>query len=164
LDWQRFSIVFAVNSSIHSYMIPAYTETEDVSLNVGFYYMANAAVRLLGTLLSGALFLTGGLQACLWCSAVMVASPRDCGGWTPRFCGHDLDDGPQQVDRLLRSDERRQSDAPPPGLPFHPSIRHGAAEPGDRLDCCPSKQETARRTCEEDDGEGLRPTPGPPLP
>jgi hypothetical protein len=38
-----------MNSSIHSYMIPAYTETEDVSLNVDFYYMANAAVRLLGT-------------------------------------------------------------------------------------------------------------------
>jgi hypothetical protein len=43
-----------------------------VSLNVGFYYMANAAGRLLGTLLSGALFLVGGLQACLWSSALLV--------------------------------------------------------------------------------------------
>ena len=67
-----FGVVFAMNSSIHSYMILAYTEAEDVSLNVGFYYMANAAGRLLGTVLSGALFLLGGLQACLWCSALLV--------------------------------------------------------------------------------------------
>ncbi|QVL53886.1 MAG: organoarsenical effux MFS transporter ArsJ [Cyanobium sp. M30B3] len=67
-----FGVVFAMNSSIHSYMILAYTEAEDVSLNVGFYYMANAAGRLAGTLLSGALFLVGGIQACLWASAVMV--------------------------------------------------------------------------------------------
>jgi hypothetical protein len=68
-----FGVVFAMNSSIHSYMILAYTEAEDVSLNVGFYYMANAAGRLLGTVLSGALFLLGGLQACLWCSSLLVA-------------------------------------------------------------------------------------------
>jgi predicted MFS family arabinose efflux permease len=69
-----FGVVFAMNSSIHSYMILAYTEAEDVSLNVGFYYMANAAGRLLGTVLSGALFLAGGLQACLWSSAALVAA------------------------------------------------------------------------------------------
>ena len=68
-----FGVVFAMNSSIHSYMILAYTEAEDVSLNVGFYYMANAAGRLMGTVLSGALFLVGGLQACLWSSALLVA-------------------------------------------------------------------------------------------
>jgi hypothetical protein len=68
-----FGVVFAMNSSIHSYMILAYTEAEDVSLNVGFYYMANAAGRLLGTVLSGALFLVGGLQACLWSSSLLVA-------------------------------------------------------------------------------------------
>ena len=67
-----FGVVFAMNSSIHSYMILAYSEAEDVSLNVGFYYMANAAGRLVGTMLSGALFLVGGLQACLWCSALLV--------------------------------------------------------------------------------------------
>jgi hypothetical protein len=39
---------------------------------VGFYYMANAAGRLVGTLLSGALFLVGGMQACLWASCLMV--------------------------------------------------------------------------------------------
>jgi MFS family permease len=69
-----FGVVFAMNSSIHSYMVLAYTDAESVSLNVGFYYMANAAGRLLGTVLSGALFLVGGLQACLWTSALLVAA------------------------------------------------------------------------------------------
>ena len=68
-----FGVVFAMNSSIHSYMVLAYTDAESVSLNVGFYYMANAAGRLLGTVLSGGMFLIGGLQACLWSSAVLVA-------------------------------------------------------------------------------------------
>lgn len=67
-----FGVVFAMNSSIHSYMVLAYTDADAVSLNVGFYYMANAAGRLVGTLLSGALFLVGGIQACLWASALMV--------------------------------------------------------------------------------------------
>ncbi len=67
-----FGVVFAMNSSIHSYMVLAYTDTESVSLNVGFYYMANAAGRLTGTLLSGALFLAGGMQACLWASTALV--------------------------------------------------------------------------------------------
>jgi hypothetical protein len=69
-----FGVVFAMNSSIHSYMILAYTDAESVSLNVGFYYMANAAGRLIGTLLSGALFVVGGMQACLAASAVLVAA------------------------------------------------------------------------------------------
>ena len=69
-----FGVVFAINSSIHSYMILAYTDAESVSLNVGFYYMANAAGRLVGTLLSGGMFLLGGLQACLWTSALLVAA------------------------------------------------------------------------------------------
>jgi hypothetical protein len=72
-----FGVVFAMNSSIHSYMVLAYTDAESVSLNVGFYYMANAAGRLVGTLLSGAVFLIGGtpssgMQACLWCSSLLV--------------------------------------------------------------------------------------------
>ena len=72
-----FGVVFAMNSSIHSYMVLAYTDAESVSLNVGFYYMANAAGRLVGTLLSGAVFLIGGtpssgMQACLWTSSVLV--------------------------------------------------------------------------------------------
>jgi hypothetical protein len=69
-----FGVVFAMNSSIHSYMILAYSDAEAVSLNVGFYYMANAAGRLLGTLLSGGMFLLGGMQACLWTSSFLVAA------------------------------------------------------------------------------------------
>jgi MFS family permease len=69
-----FGLVFAMNSSIHSYMVLAYTDGESVSLNVGFYYMANAAGRLLGTVLSGALFVIGGIQACLWVSSVLVGA------------------------------------------------------------------------------------------
>jgi len=68
-----FGIVFAMTSSIHSYLVLAYTDSESVSITVGFYYMANAAGRLLGTLLSGWVFLKGGMEACLWCSALLVA-------------------------------------------------------------------------------------------
>ena len=67
-----FGVVFAMNSSIHSYMVLAYSDSESVSLNVGFYYMSNAAGRLMGTLLSGAIFLLGGMQACLWTSCFLV--------------------------------------------------------------------------------------------
>jgi predicted MFS family arabinose efflux permease len=67
-----FGVVFAVNSSLHSYLILAFTDHDKVALNVGFYYMANACGRLLGTLLSGLVYLAGGLQACLWASAAMI--------------------------------------------------------------------------------------------
>ncbi|HEX6657658.1 MAG TPA: organoarsenical effux MFS transporter ArsJ [Ilumatobacter sp.] len=68
-----FGVVFAINSSLHSYLILAYSEGDDVSLDVGFYYSANAAGRLVGTLLSGVLYLGGGLDAALWGSAAFVA-------------------------------------------------------------------------------------------
>ncbi len=72
-----FGFVFAMNSSTHSYMILAYSDNEKVSLNVGFYYMANAAGRLVGTLLSGLLFMIGrnpsiGLQYCLYFSSLLI--------------------------------------------------------------------------------------------
>jgi MFS family permease len=67
-----FGIVFAVNSSVHSYLILAYTESDEVALNVGFYYMANAMGRLVGTLLSGLVFQISGLAGCLWISAAFV--------------------------------------------------------------------------------------------
>ena len=67
-----FGLIFAVNSSVHSYLILAYTEHDDVALNVGFYYMANAAGRLVGTLLSGLVFQFAGLVGCLWVSAGFV--------------------------------------------------------------------------------------------
>ncbi len=68
-----FGVVFAVNSAVHSYLILAYTEEDQAALNVGFYYMANAAGRLLGTLLSGLVFQLAGLSGCLWVSALFVA-------------------------------------------------------------------------------------------
>jgi predicted MFS family arabinose efflux permease len=68
-----FGVVFAINSSLHSYLILAYSQGDDVSLDVGFYYSANAAGRLVGTLLSGVLYLWGGLEAALWGSAAFVA-------------------------------------------------------------------------------------------
>ena len=67
-----FGAVFAINSAIHSYLILAFTSDDQVALNVGFYYMANAWGRLLGTLLSGLVFIYGGLAACLWTSAIML--------------------------------------------------------------------------------------------
>ncbi len=67
-----FGFLFAVNSSVHSYLILAYTAHDDVALNVGFYYMANAAGRLVGTLLSGLVFQFAGLVGCLWVSAGFV--------------------------------------------------------------------------------------------
>jgi predicted MFS family arabinose efflux permease len=67
-----FGIVFAINSSVHSYLILAYTDSDQVALNVGFYYMANACGRLTGTLLSGVTYLWAGLPGCLWTSAVFV--------------------------------------------------------------------------------------------
>ena len=67
-----FGVVFAVNSSVHSYLILAYSDSDRVAVNVGFYYMANAAGRLVGTLVSGATYLVGGLGACLWASTLLV--------------------------------------------------------------------------------------------
>lgn len=67
-----FGLPFAVNSSLHSYLILAYAGSEKAAEDVGFYYAANAAGRLLGILLSGALYQTGGITACLAGSAVML--------------------------------------------------------------------------------------------
>lgn len=68
-----FGIVFALNSSLHSYLIVAHADREGVALDVGFYYMANAGGRLTGTVLSGALFQQYGLAACLVVSACFAA-------------------------------------------------------------------------------------------
>ena len=68
-----FGAIFAVNSSLHSYLILAFTRDERVTMDVGFYYMANAGGRLIGTLLSGLTYQTGGLALTLGTAAVMVA-------------------------------------------------------------------------------------------
>ncbi len=67
-----FGAVFAVNSSVHSYLIVAYSDKNKVALNVGFYYMANAIGRLGGTLLSGLVFQFSGLTACLLVSTGLL--------------------------------------------------------------------------------------------
>ena len=68
-----FGVVFAVNSSLHSYLILSFTKAERVTMDVGFYYMANAAGRLAGTLLSGITYQIGGLPLMLGVAAFMVA-------------------------------------------------------------------------------------------
>ena len=68
-----FGAIFAINSALHSYLILAFTKAERVTMDVGFYYMANAAGRLIGTLLSGLSYQWGGLSACLGVAAVMLA-------------------------------------------------------------------------------------------
>jgi hypothetical protein len=68
-----FGFVFAINSSVHSYLILAFSKDDRVSQDVGFYYMANAAGRLMGTLLSGVSYQFGGLPLCLATAGLMAA-------------------------------------------------------------------------------------------
>ncbi|PNH11053.1 hypothetical protein TSOC_002123 [Tetrabaena socialis] len=96
-----FCLVFAVNSSIHSYLIVRYAEGDKVAMNVGFYYCANAMGRLTGTLVSGALYsyagdtVVQGFAACFWASlgfavlsaAIEVLLRDDSGGL---LCGRCL--------------------------------------------------------------------------
>lgn len=82
-----FGVLFAVNSSLHSYLIVSYAAEDGVSLDVGFYYMANAMGRLLGTLLSGWVFQRFGLAACLAVSAALVAAAALASVALPRHEG-----------------------------------------------------------------------------
>jgi hypothetical protein len=72
-----FGGIFAVNSSLHSYLILAFTKSERVTMDVGFYYMANAAGRLIGTVLSGLTYQIGGLSMTLGTAAIMLV----CSAW-----------------------------------------------------------------------------------
>ncbi|MGB1264073.1 MAG: MFS transporter, partial [Cognaticolwellia sp.] len=67
-----FGVIFAINSSLHSYLIVSYADNDGVSLDVGFYYMANAMGRLIGTVLSGWVYQQHGLVACLLISTLFV--------------------------------------------------------------------------------------------
>ena len=67
-----FGFVFAVNSSVHSYLVLAYAGSEKAAEDVGFYYAANALGRFIGTLLSGLLYQWGGLIYALIGSALML--------------------------------------------------------------------------------------------
>ena len=62
----------AMNSAVHSYLVLSYADNDKVAMNVGFYYMANAGGRLMGTVLSGALYQWHGLTGCLWASVIFV--------------------------------------------------------------------------------------------
>ena len=67
-----FGIVFAINSSVHSYLILSFSDSDKVALNVGFYYMANAGGRLVGCLFSGLSYQMWGLSGCLLTASAMV--------------------------------------------------------------------------------------------
>jgi len=79
-----FGAVFAVNSSVHSYLILAYSDPDEVATNVGFYYMANAGGRLAGTLLSGALYQLAGITGCLWGTVVFAVATAGISLLLPR--------------------------------------------------------------------------------
>ena len=67
-----FGAIFAINSSVHSFLVLNYADGEKAAVNVGFYYMANAVGRLVGTLLSGLLFQAGGVIWTLVGSALFL--------------------------------------------------------------------------------------------
>ena len=69
-----FGVVFAINSAVHSFMIVHYSESEKAAMTVGFYYMANAGGRLIGTVLSGLVYQFGGIVTCLWISTFFVGA------------------------------------------------------------------------------------------
>jgi predicted MFS family arabinose efflux permease len=67
-----FGFAFAVNSSLHSYLVLAYAGSEKAAEDVGFYYAANAAGRFMGTALSGLLYQWGGLELCLAAATALL--------------------------------------------------------------------------------------------
>ncbi|MCD9556737.1 organoarsenical effux MFS transporter ArsJ [Photobacterium carnosum] len=79
-----FGAIFAINSSLHSYLIVSYAKGDGVSLDVGFYYMANAMGRLIGTLLSGMIYQLYGLAMCLWIAFIFIMMTTIISLWLPR--------------------------------------------------------------------------------
>ncbi|MCD9523521.1 organoarsenical effux MFS transporter ArsJ [Photobacterium carnosum] len=79
-----FGAIFAINSSLHSYLIVSYAKDDGVSLDVGFYYMANAMGRLIGTLLSGMIYQLYGLAMCLWIAFIFIMMTTIISLWLPR--------------------------------------------------------------------------------
>jgi hypothetical protein len=69
-----FGLVFVINSSVHSYLILAFSKDETVTKDVGFRYISNAAGRFIGTLLSGLSYQRGGLPLCLATAGVMAGA------------------------------------------------------------------------------------------
>ena len=79
-----FGALFAINSSVHSFLIVDYAKADGVSLDVGFYYMANAMGRLIGTVLSGWLYQKWGLESCLIGSALFLFAATAISLYLPR--------------------------------------------------------------------------------
>ncbi|MCM8527671.1 MAG: organoarsenical effux MFS transporter ArsJ [Lentisphaeraceae bacterium] len=79
-----FGAVFAINSSVHSFLIIDYADGDKAAINVGFYYMANALGRLVGTLLSGLLFQWGGVISCLTGSVIFLIITSLISGCLPK--------------------------------------------------------------------------------
>jgi predicted MFS family arabinose efflux permease len=100
-----FGVIFALNSAVHSYLILAYADRDKVSMNVGFYYMANAGGRLAGTVLSGALYQWGGLEACLWGAVAFVVAAAALSRLLPDARG----DREREGQRRSRSPERGEA-------------------------------------------------------
>ena len=75
-----FGVVFALNSSLHSYLIIALAGDDRTAMDVGVYYSANALGRLLGTLLSGVGYQLGGVAGCLGVATAMALASRACAG------------------------------------------------------------------------------------
>ena len=78
-----FAVVFAINSAIHSFLILNYSDHDNVTMDVGFYYMANAAGRLVGTVLSGYLYQQADLIGCLWASVFFIIASSVCARFLP---------------------------------------------------------------------------------
>ena len=67
-----FGFIFAMNSALHSFLILSLTDAKRVTMDVGFYYMANSVGRLVGTVLSGFTYQMGGLSLCLGTATLMI--------------------------------------------------------------------------------------------
>lgn len=80
-----FGVVFAINSSLHSYLIVSYAKEDGASMDVGFYYMANAGGRLVGTLLSGWVYQSFGFSACLWFAVAFITVAAALSAGLPTF-------------------------------------------------------------------------------
>lgn len=96
-----FGVIFALNSAVHSYLVLSYADNDKVAMNVGFYYMANAGGRLMGTVLSGALYQWYGLTGCLWASVIFVLAAAGLSMFlpsapSPAARGREASDGSRQ--------------------------------------------------------------------
>ena len=70
------NVNFAINSTLHSFLILKFIDKKRVTIDVGFYYMSNATGRLAETLLSGLSYTFGGIELCLFVSSVFLLINR----------------------------------------------------------------------------------------